>query len=172
MKRPYLIIFLPVMLCACQELPEQDVTEWINKNQGIATTRITKAIEQENPQGFTYQAKDRIDPFDMKKISILFSADPSAGNNFPSDMHRAREALEQYAIDHLRMVGTLRRPGKIIALVEVEKILHQVRVGSYLGQDMGRVLKITEDAIQIEETTQDANGEWRKRLVELKMKDK
>ncbi len=170
MKRPYL--FLPVMLCACQELPEQDIAEWINKNQGIATARITKAIEQENPKGFAYQAKDRIDPFDMKKISILFSADPSAGNNFSSDMHRAREALEQYAIDHLRMVGTLRRPGKIIALVEVEKILHQVRVGSYLGQDMGRVLKITEDAIQIEETTQDANGEWRKRLVELKMKDK
>lgn len=80
--------------------------------------------------------------------------------------------LEQYAIDSLRMLGTLRRPGKIIALIEVDKALHQVHIGSYLGHDMGRVLKITEDAIQIEETTQDAGGEWRKRMVEIKMKDK
>ena len=172
MKHRYCIICLSVILCACQELPDQDIIEWINKNQRITATRITSDIEQDHAPEFTYQAKDRMDPFDAKKISVLFTADPSAGNIFSPDMHRARDALEQYAIDSLRMVGTLRRPGKIIALVEVEKILHQVHVGSYLGLDMGRVQKITEDVIQIEETTQDANGEWRKRLVELKMKDK
>jgi Tfp pilus assembly protein PilP len=37
---------------------------------------------------------------------------------------------------------------------------------------MGRVIKISEDVIQVEETTQDAGGEWRKRLVEIKMKEK
>ncbi len=172
MKHFYCMIIVQLMLSACQKLPEQDIADWINKNQNIAATAMATPVEQDNLQKFIYQVKDRLDPFDSKKISLLFTTDPSAGNIFSPDMHRAREVLEQYAIDSLRMVGTLRRPGKIVALVEVEKALHQVRIGSYLGQDMGRVLKITEDEIQIEETTQDANGEWRKRLVELKMKDK
>jgi type IV pilus assembly protein PilP len=70
------------------------------------------------------------------------------------------------------MVGTLRKAGKIIALIQIENFFYQVHVGSYLGQDMGRVIKISEDAMQVEETTQDAGGEWRKRLVEIKMKEK
>jgi type IV pilus assembly protein PilP len=103
---------------------------------------------------------------------LLSPVDPSAGNNFSPDVQRTRETLEQYAIDNLRMVGTLRKTGKIIALIEMDKVIYQVHVGSYLGQDMGRVIKISEDVIQVEETTQDAGGEWRKRLVEIKMKEK
>ena len=50
----------------------QKSTFWINKNQNIAVSRITLSVEQENFKEAVYQSKDRIDPFDAKKISMLF----------------------------------------------------------------------------------------------------
>jgi type IV pilus assembly protein PilP len=160
-----------VALAACKELPQEDIKVWMNANQKNITSRNTSLEEKEIFQVFTYQANDRIDPFDIKKIALLSTDHPSAGNNISPDVQRTRETLEQYAIDSLRMVGTLRKTGKIIALIQVEKVIHQVHVGSYVGQDMGRVIKISEDAMQVEETTQDAGGEWRKRLVEIIKKE-
>jgi type IV pilus assembly protein PilP len=163
---------LLIALGACKELPQEDIKNWINANQKNVTSRKISSEEQEIFQVFIYQANDRIDPFDSKKIALLSTDYPSAGNNISPDVQRTRETLEQYAIDSLRMVGTLRKAGKIIALIQIENFFYQVHVGSYLGQDMGRVIKISEDAMQVEETTQDAGGEWRKRLVEIKMKEK
>jgi type IV pilus assembly protein PilP len=163
---------LLIALAACKELPQEDINNWISANQKNITSRKISLEEQEIAQVFVYQANDRIDPFDIKKIALLSTDHPSAGSNISPDVQRTRETLEQYPIDSLRMVGTLRKTGKIIALIQVEKVIYQVYVGSYLGQDMGRVIKISEDAMQVEETTQDAGGEWRKRLVEIKMKEK
>ena len=172
MRRAYCSMTLLIALGACKELPQEDIQVWINANQKNITSRNASLEEKGIFQVFTYQANDRIDPFDSKKIALLSTTDPSGGNNFSPDVQRMREVLEQYAIDSLRMVGTLRKTGKIIALIEVDKVIYQVHVGSYLGQDMGRVIKISEDVIQVEETTQDAGGELRKRLVEIKMKEK
>lgn len=172
MRLAYYSMTLLITLGACKELPQEDIKNWINANQKNITSRKTSLEEQEISQVFTYQANDRVDPFDSKKIALLSTDHPSTGNNISPDVQRTRETLEQYPIDSLRMVGTLRKTGKIIALIQVEKVIYQVYVGSYLGQDMGRVIKISEDAMQVEETTQDAGGEWRKRLVEIKMKEK
>ena len=172
MRFAYYILTLSIALGSCKELQQEDIKVWINANQKNTTTHTTSLEEQEISKVFTYQANDRIDPFDSKKIALLSTADPSAGNNISPDVQRTRETLEQYAIDSLRMVGTLRKTGKIIALIQIEKMIYQVHVGSYLGQDMGRVIKISEDVMQVEETTQDVGGEWRKRLVEIKMKEK
>lgn len=172
MRLAYYSMTLLIALAACKELPQEDINNWISANQKNITSRKISLEEQEIAQVFVYQANDRIDPFDSKKIALLSTDHPSAGNNISPDVQRTRETLEQYPIDSLRMVGTLRKTGKIIALIQVEKVIYQVHVGSYVGQDMGRVIKISEDAMQVEETTQDAGGEWRKRLVEIKMKEK
>jgi type IV pilus assembly protein PilP len=69
------------------------------------------------------------------------------------------------------MVGSLGRPGQSVALVEVGKILYQLRKGNHLGQDLGEVITIMDGSIEIEETVQEANGNWLKRRVQLSMRD-
>jgi type IV pilus assembly protein PilP len=69
------------------------------------------------------------------------------------------------------MVGSLGRPGQSVALVEVGKILYQLRKGSHLGQDLGEVITIMDGSIEIEETIQEANGNWIKRRVQLSMRE-
>ena len=134
MRLAYYSMTLWFALAACKELPQEDINNWINANQKNITSRKISLEEQEIAQVFIYQANDRIDPFDIKKIALLSTDHPSAGNNISPDVQRTRETLEQYAIDSLRMVGTLRKTGKIIALIQVEKVIYQVHVGSYFFQ--------------------------------------
>jgi type IV pilus assembly protein PilP len=69
------------------------------------------------------------------------------------------------------MIGSLGRPGQSVALVEVGKILYQLRKGNHLGQDLGEVINIMDGSIEIEETIQEANGTWVKRRVQLSMRE-
>lgn len=90
MRFTYYILTLSIILGACQEVPEDDIQVWINTNQNIAVSRAISILEQENFQEFKYQTKDRIDPFDPKKISPVFTGDPAAGNVFSPDINRTK----------------------------------------------------------------------------------
>jgi type IV pilus assembly protein PilP len=116
-----------------------------------------------------YEATGRVDPFDATKISMLLDISDTAG--IRPNLKRSREPLESYPLDQFRMVGSLGRSGQNVALVEVGKILYQLRKGDHLGQDLGEVINIMGDSIEIEETVQEANGNWVKRRVQLSMRE-
>ena len=48
---------------------------------------------------------------------------------------------------------------------------YQVRVGSYIGQNYGRITKITENSIQLREIVQDGVGEWIERDAVLELQE-
>jgi type IV pilus assembly protein PilP len=56
-------------------------------------------------------------------------------------------------------------------LLKVDSQLHQVRVGNHIGQNFGRVLKITESGVAIREIVQDAAGDWVERVTELRLQE-
>jgi len=71
----------------------------------------------------------------------------------------------------MSMVGSLVKEGRPAALVKVDKLLYQIRVGSYLGQNYGRVLKISETEVLLREIVQDAVGEWIERPSTLQLQE-
>jgi type IV pilus assembly protein PilP len=50
-------------------------------------------------------------------------------------------------------------------------LLYQVRVGSYLGQNYGKVVKLTETELTMREIVQDAAGEWIERQAKLQLQE-
>jgi type IV pilus assembly protein PilP len=58
-----------------------------------------------------------------------------------------------------------------VALVSVDRMLYQVRVGDYMGQNNGRVVKIEEGRIELREVVQDASGEWVERPASLQTQE-
>jgi type IV pilus assembly protein PilP len=58
-----------------------------------------------------------------------------------------------------------------VALVSVDRMLYQVRVGDYMGQNNGRVVKIEEGRIELREVVQDASGEWVERAASLQTQE-
>ena len=75
-------------------------------------------------------------------------------------------------LSQLRLMAVLESAGQRVALVKVDNLLHQVRVGNYLGQNYGRVNKIDENEVVLREIVQDAAGEWIERNTVLQLQEK
>jgi type IV pilus assembly protein PilP len=156
-------------LAACESSNDENLNEWMATVRRTAQTSPLSLPAPLAMTHFVYEPVGRVDPFDASKISLLLDISDRAG--IRPDLKRSREPLESYPLDQFRMVGSLGRPGQRVALVEVGKILYQLRKGNHLGQDLGEVITIMDGSIEIEETIQEANGNWIKRRVQLSMRE-
>ena len=69
-----------------------------------------------------------------------------------------------------RDIGSgLIKVGQPVALVRVDNLIYQVRAGNYLGQNYGRVTKVSETGLSLREIVQDAAGEWIERTATLQL---
>jgi type IV pilus assembly protein PilP len=125
------------------------------------------------PQAYTEAAA--FDPFNMQKLTQALrrdSAQPSTSGLIAPELARRKEALESFPLDSMAMVGSLSRNGQPVALISVDKLLYQVRVGNYLGLNYGRITRISETELGLREIVQDAAGEWIERVATLQLQER
>jgi len=107
---------------------------------------------------FEYAAQDLRDPF-----SNAFTDEGNGAGPRP-DPNRPRQALEQFPLDSLKMVGTLGTGSGMQGLVMApDKVTYRVRPGVYMGQSDGQVIAILEDRIDLVELVPDGTGGWLER---------
>jgi len=88
-------------------------------------------------------------------------ADPNGIQGPKPDSSRPKEPLEEFALDSLKMVGTLGLGNRQAALImDPNKVTHRVYVGQHLGQRDGRVIGIESGRIVLMELTSDKAGGW------------
>ena len=115
---------------------------------------------------FEYAAQNLRDPF-----SNAFS-DQSGGSGPRPDPNRPRQALEQFPLDSLDMVGTIGRgPGVVGLVMAPDKVTYRVRPGAYMGQNDGRITAVYEDRIELVELVPDGAGGWLERPAWLALED-
>lgn len=82
--------------------------------------------------------------------------------------NRNREELEQFELDSLRMVGTIDNENNNWAIVlDPNGVVHRVKVGNYIGANIGKIINIYEDRIDLREIVQDSTGRWEEREAAL-----
>ena len=115
---------------------------------------------------FEYAAQNLRDPF-----SNAFS-DQSGGSGPRPDPSRPRQALEQFPLDSMDMVGTIGRgPGMVGLVMAPDKVTYRVRPGAYMGQNDGRITAIHEDRIELVELVPDGAGGWLERPASVALED-
>ena len=62
--------------------------------------------------------------------------------------------------------------GRPYALLQVDNLLYQVKPGDYLGQNYGKITKISETDVAYREIVQDAAGEWIERTAPSSLQEK
>ncbi len=175
MRRFHLVrLFLPVLLMTslsgCGDGGVQEISEWMKDVRQQTRVSIKPLTEPKKFTPFVYDAKGREDPYSPNKLAIALAKARKSGGIQP-DLERRREPLEGYPLDTLHMVGTLAKPGLTYALLQVDKSVFQVRVGNYVGQNLGRVTRITDSGVELIETVQDASGEWVEREAKLELQE-
>jgi type IV pilus assembly protein PilP len=115
------------------------------------------------------------EPFSNQKLAQALKRESSQATANAAlvapELNRRKEALESYPLDAITMVGTMLPKGVPVALVRVDKLLYQVRVGNYLGPNYGKIVKLTETELVLREIVQDAAGEWIERQANLQLQE-
>lgn len=111
------------------------------------------------------------DPF-SSYLSRMAATAGHASNQMRMANNRKREKLEGFDLSALRLVAIFTMGGKRVAMVEDSAIKgHIVRRGNYMGQNSGRIEKITDDSIFLVEQVLNPAGEMVDRQVTLTMKE-
>jgi type IV pilus assembly protein PilP len=123
------------------------------------------------PQG--YVALGGVEPFSMQKLTVAINRETRQPNSLlASEINRRKEALEAYPVDSMSMVGSVVKSGRPYALLRVDNLLYQVKAGDYLGQNYGKITKISETDVAFREIVQDAAGEWVERMSALQLQER
>ncbi len=176
MKTIHLIRFglpglLLISLSGCGDGGIQDVSQWMKEVRQQTRVSIKPLSEPKKFTPFTYDAKGREDPYSTNKLAVALAKARKDTGTIRPDLDRRREALESYPLDTLRMVGTLAKPGLTFALLQADKSVFRVKVGNYIGQNLGMVVKITDAEVELKEIVQDASGEWVEREAKLELQE-
>ena len=153
-----------------------DVSEiqvWMDETRANTPKRTGRIPEPKRFVPFRYDARTDIDPFSNAKLQVALArfSDRNKGGITP-DLNRRREPLEAFPLDAIRLVGHLHRSSTgSVALLEADKVIFQVKLGSYLGQHFGRIIRISETEVGLKELVQDAAGDWVERDTSLALQE-
>lgn len=166
---------LAVLVTGCTASGQDELREWMQTERSNIRPQVKPIPE---PTKFVPQAYTReqgLEPFSAEKLmSVLRAGDATPVTNsalIAPELNRRKQPLEAYPLDTMAMVGSLDRSGQLVALVRVDNLLYQVRSGQYLGQNYGRITKISETEIALREIVQDAVGEWIERPAALQLQE-
>ncbi len=124
-----------------------------------------------NPQ--PYASTDGVEPFSSQKLTVALKQEARQPNSLlAAEFNRRKEPLEAFPLDSMSMVGSVVKNGRNYALLRVDNLLYQVKTGDYLGQNYGKITKITETDVSLREIVQDAAGEWIERPGALQLQEK
>jgi type IV pilus assembly protein PilP len=127
-----------------------------------------------SPQAYVQDAA--VEPFSNQKLTQALRQQSSTATSNAAlvapELSRRKEPLEAMPLDSVRMVGSLNKSGQLVALIKVDNLLYQVRPGNYLGQNYGRITKVSETEVTLREIVQDAAGEWIERAAALQLQER
>jgi type IV pilus assembly protein PilP len=150
-----------------------EIQAWMDETRANTPRRTGRIPEPKRFVPFRYEARSDIDPFSNAKLQVALArfSDRNKGGITP-DLNRRREPLEAFPLDAIRLVGHLHRSSTgSVALLEADKVIFQVKVGSYLGQHFGRIIRISETEVGLKELVQDAAGDWVERDTSLALQE-
>jgi type IV pilus assembly protein PilP len=163
-KNSWLVIgavcFAATTLTGCAS-KDDELEQFIVDTKKEPGGRVEPLPELKPYESYTYESSNMRSPF-------MPGGSGGAAASLRPDSRRNREFLEQFSLDTLRMVGTLRLADRTYGLVKTKDgLVHRVLPGNYMGQADGRVTEITPSKINVVEIVPDGLGGYIERPAAL-----
>jgi len=157
-----LLASFAVGLTACSSA-DDELSRFIEDTRKEPGGRVEPIPEVKPYETFVYAATDMRSPFIPGG-----SGSSSGAPGLRPDSKRNREFLEQFSLDTLKMVGTLKLGGRMFGLVQTKDgLVHRVSDGNYMGQADGKITDITPAKITLTEIVPDGLGGYMERPAAL-----
>lgn len=168
-------LLLACFLTACTSSGQDELQAWMQTERNSIKPSVQPIPEPTKFVPQAYLGERMTQPFSNEKMAVMMRGSQTApvanAALIEPELNRRKQPLEAYPLDTMSMVGSLNREGKLVALVKVDSLLYQVRPGNYLGQNYGRVTRITETEVVMREIVQDSAGEWIERAAALQLQE-
>ncbi len=165
-------IFACAALTACSNNQMEDLHKFVEEVKSRQAGRITPLPEIKPIETFIYTASDKRNPF-----AFSVGEEPEMEMDLPDngirpDTLRRKEELEDFPLDSLRMVGTLEQHGNTWGLVRSQEgTIYRVQPDNYMGQNHGRITRISEDQIELIEIVPDGQSGYMERPASLSLSE-
>lgn len=163
--------FSACLLVGCGDNGVQELQGWMADVKLHTRAFIPPLTQPKRFVPFSYVGNASIDPFDANKLLVILAKMQANSSGLQPNLERRREALENYPLDTVKMVGTLKKVGLSYALLQIDKTVFPVKLGNYVGQNFGMVTRITDTEVTLKEIVQDASGEWVEREAKLVLQE-
>ncbi len=170
--QPVLALLAGAMLAGCAA-DHDELRQWMDQQRREIKPNVEPLQPPKKFDPQPYQSAQAVDPFSLQKLSVALKQEARQPNSLlAAEMNRRKEPLEAYPLDSMTMVGSVNKQGQPYALLRVDALLYQVKVGDHLGQNYGRITRIGETEITLREVVQDAAGEWIERPATLQLQER
>ena len=167
-----LVVGCAALLAACAG-DQDELTQWMEQQKREVKPNVEPLSPPKKFIPQPYAALGAVEPFSTQKLTVALKQEARQPNSLlAAEINRRKEPLEAYPVDSMTMVGSVMRNGRQYALLKVDNLLYQVKTGDYLGQNYGKIMKISETDVSYREIVQDAAGEWIERTSALQLQEK
>jgi type IV pilus assembly protein PilP len=171
-RRSLLLSALVLLLAGCGA-EQEELQSWMDQQKREVKPNVQPLAAPKRFDPAPFDGAQSVDPFSTQKLSVALKQEARQPNSLlASETNRRKEPLEAYPTDGMVMVGSVTKAGKPVALLRVDNLLYQVKLGDYLGQNYGKITKISETEVVLREIVQDAAGEWTERTSTLALQEK
>lgn len=165
-------VLVTCALAACNG-EQEELQEWMEQQKREVKPNVQPLSPPKKFDPQPYTSLSAVEPFSMQKLTVALKQEARQPNSMlAAEINRRKEPLEAYPLDSMSMVGSVVKQARQYALLKVDNLLYQVKVGDYLGQNYGKITKITETDVALREIVQDAAGEWTERTGSLQLQEK
>ena len=159
-----LVLAMLVMLSGCTK-GMSDLRSWVAQEKSKKGAPIQPLPVIKTFETFKYEDQDLRDPFSPSTVEL---ENNSATSGPRPDADRAKEPLEMFSLDSLKMVGSVGSGAAMEVLVkDPGGVIHRVHTNEYLGQNYGHITAISEDHIDLIELVSNGNGGWMERPASI-----
>ena len=166
---PLVGVLVAAAIVSCASEPD-DLAAYLDEVKARPGNPLEALPQIPHTEEFRYVAADRPSPF--LPIAPGTEETRRAGAEPAPDLAREPEFLEHYSLDALRMVGSLRQESALYGLMQTpDGLIHRLATGDYLGRNHGRVIRISEEEVQLVELIADGNGGYLQRPAAISLAD-
>ncbi len=162
-----------LLVTACGNSEYQDLDAFMEQVRAKPAGNIKPIPPLQTYKAFNYAASAMRSPFD-RPVDVKEVAEIQVSSNVKPDPDRPREYLEEFSLDSLTMVGSIKMANVRWALIkDSDGSVHRVRRGMYLGRNHGRVVESEEGYVALIEIVANGSNGWieRPRTIKLQQVD-
>jgi len=151
----------------------EELQAWMDQQRREVKPNVEPIAPPKKFDPEPYALAESVDPFSAQKLSVAIRQEVRQQSALlAAELNRRKEPLEAYPLDSMAMVGSVTKEGRPHALLKVDNLLYQVSAGQYLGQNYGKITRISETEVVLREIVQDAAGEWIERTSNLMLQER